>query len=157
MNSFVRRTLLALVVLAPFAKAQAQERRVNDPGAFAIEALGASAGSLIGIGAVALTQKCGVEDLGCVIIKVGAGGAVGAVGSVVGSQLAAAYTGSRRSVLGASVGAIIGTGVGLGVHWLLNSGSDRNLGDKVVVPIFVFSQGIFSALGSRALGRERPR
>jgi hypothetical protein len=130
---------------------------VNDPGAFAIEAFGASAGSLIGIGAVALTQKCGVEDLGCVIIKVGAGGAVGAVGAVVGSQLAAAYTGSRRSVLGASLGAIIGTGVGLGVHWLLNSGSDRNLGDKVVVPIFVFSQGIFSALGSRALGRERPR
>jgi hypothetical protein len=62
---------------------------------------------------------------------------------------------SPRSAGGAALGAVVGTGVGLGVHWLLNSNSDRNLGDKIVVPIFVLSQGVFATLGSRALARER--
>jgi hypothetical protein len=62
-------------------------------------------------------------------------------------------TGNRRSVPGALAGSVVGTGVGLGVHYLLNQGSDRNLGDKVVVPIFALAQGMFAAWGSRVAGR----
>ena len=155
---FIRRLCRAAIgvsLLVSVAEAQAPQPRMSDPSAFSVEVLGASLGSLIGIGAVALTQKCGVEDLGCTILKVGAGGAVGALGATVGSQLASRYTGSRRSVAGAVAGAIVGTGVGLGVHWLLNAGTDRNLGDNIVVPIFVISQGVFTAIGSRAFGRLR--
>jgi hypothetical protein len=38
------------------------------------------------------------------------------------------------------------------VHWLLNEGTDRNLDDAVVIPIFAVSQGVLAALGSRWLG-----
>jgi hypothetical protein len=136
--------------------AAAQEPgRLPDPQAFVLEAAAGSVGSLAGIAIVGLTRECGVEELGCIILTVGAGGALGAVGATIGTTLAARATNSPRSVGGAALGALIGTGVGLGVHWLLNRGSDRNLGDKVVVPIFVLSQGIFSALGSRIVGARR--
>src|SRR6266550_7865161 len=39
------------------------------------------------------------------------------------------------------LGAVAGTGAGLGIHYLLNKGTDRNLGDGPVIPIFVLSQG----------------
>ena len=126
----------------------------NSSGAFVLEALAGSAGSLAGIGIVALGAHCGSgdDDLACIITTIGAGGALGVVGATIGTTLAARYTGSRRSLPGAALGAAVGTGVGLGIHYVLNSNSDRNLGDKVVVPIFVIAQGTFAALGSRLLG-----
>jgi hypothetical protein len=126
----------------------------NTNGAFVIEAVGGSLGSLAGMGLlIGLTKTCDGEDLGCIIKKVGAGGAMGVVGSTVGTTLAAKHTGSDRSVLGAALGGVVGTGAGLGIHWLLNRGTDRNLGDWVVFPIFTLSQGTFAAAGSRLLGR----
>jgi hypothetical protein len=124
----------------------------NSGGAFLVEALGGSLGSLVGVGIVGLSAACGHEDLGCVIYTVGAGGIVGALGATIGTEVAARYTGSKRSVLGAVIGAAVGTGVGLGIHALVNRNSDRNLGDPIVVPIFVMAQGTFAAIGSRMLG-----
>ena len=124
----------------------------NSGGSFVVEALGGSLGSLAGIGVIALTS-CGGDDLGCSIIRVGAGGVTGAIGATIGTALAARYTRSRRSVVGSALGAVVGTGVGLGVHYAFNRNSDRNLGDAVVVPIFVLSQGTFAAIGSRLLGK----
>jgi hypothetical protein len=125
----------------------------NSSGAFALEALGGIAGSLTGMGVVAVASNCDVEDLACTLLTVGAGGALSAVGATVGTTLVARQTGSHRSIPGALVGSVVGTGVGLGVHYLLNRESDRNLGDKVVVPIFAVAQGIFAAWGSRMAGR----
>ena len=125
----------------------------NSPGAFVLEAAGGTAGSLAGMGIVAVASKCGVEDLACTLLTVGAGGALSAIGATVGTTLVARQTGSNRSVPGALLGSVVGTGVGLGVHYLLNRNSDRNLGDKVVVPIFALAQGVFAAWGSRLLGR----
>lgn len=93
-------------------------------GSSPLEVLAGMAESLAGMAIVGRCAECGLVDLGCVIGAVGAGGALGAV-----------------------------AGVGLGVHWLLNRGSDRNVGDTVVIPIFAVAQGIGAALGSRALGR----
>jgi len=136
------------------APVQSSERRITDPKAFAIEAFGGSFGSLVGIGVVGLVSDCDVEDLGCLILSVGAGGMMGAVGATIGTSLAARATNSPRSIPGAALGAVVGTGVGLGVHYLLNRATDRNFDDAAaVVPIFVLSQGIGSAIGSRLLGR----
>lgn len=122
----------------------------NSGGAFLVEAAGGAIGSLVGIGIVALASNCDVEDLRCLILSVGAGGIAGVVGATIGTSVAARQTGSRRSVPGAAVGAILGTGVGMGVHYLLNAGTSRNFDTPwVVVPIFVASQGVFAALGSR--------
>jgi hypothetical protein len=133
-------------------QARAAAVQPDGGGALLIEALGGTVGSLVGIGIIGLTANCGVDDLGCVILNVGAGGLLGAIGATVGTTLAARYTGSRRSVLGAALGAVVGTGAGLGIHYVFNQSSDRNLGDAVVVPIFVVSQGVFAALGSRLFG-----
>jgi hypothetical protein len=144
---------IALVAAEP-ARAQSPQR-TTDPKAFTVEALAGSVGSLVGIGIIGLASTCDVEDLRCILLTVGAGGALGAVGATIGTSLAARAMHSPRSVGGAALGAVVGTGVGLGVHWLLNNSSDRNLGDRIVVPIFVLSQGVFATLGSRALGRAR--
>jgi hypothetical protein len=124
----------------------------NSSGSFFADALSGSIGSLIGVGAVALT-KCHGEDFGCSVLRVGAGGVAGAIGATIGTSIAAHHTNSRRSVIGAALGAVVGTGVGLGVHYAFNHDSDRNLGDAVTVPIFVVAQGTFAAIGSRLLGR----
>lgn len=87
-------------------------------------------------------------------MRAGASGATGAVGASIATYAAARYTGSPRSFGAALLGAIVGTGVGLGVHRLLNKGTDRNLDGWVVVPIFTFARGITSASGSRVLVRR---
>lgn len=122
-------------------------------GNFVIEAGAGALGSLVGIGIVGLASSCGVEDLACIITTVGAGGVLGAVGATVGVSIAARHTGAPHSLIGAALGAVVGTGAGLGIHWLLNRSSDRNLGDAVVVPIFVVAQGVGAAVGGRAGGR----
>lgn len=126
--------------------------RPDGSGAFLLEALSGSLGSLAGIGTVILASDCGFDDLGCEILTAGAAGALGVVGATVATSIAARYTGSRRSMGGALLGAVVGTGAGLGVHWLVNQNSDRNIGDAVVLPIFVISQGVVAALGSRLFG-----
>ena len=124
-------------------------------GAFVLEALGGSLGSLVGIGVVGLTSRCGVDDLACGITSVGVGGVLGVVGATVGTVVVARFLDSPRSAVGAVLGAVVGTGIGLGVHYILNNNSDRNLGDAVVVPIFVLSQGVLAAAGSRLGARRR--
>jgi hypothetical protein len=166
----VRRQLLGALILsagcatsvpgqqaspAAFEPRAPSTRAADDPRAFLLEALGGSVGSLVGIGIVGLTANCGIDDLACVITSVGAGGALGVVGATIGTVLMAQYTGADRSALGALLGAVVGTGAGLGVHYLVNRASDRNLGDAVVIPIFVLAQGTFAAIGSRVIGRSR--
>jgi hypothetical protein len=118
-------------------------------GSLALEVLGGSLGSAIGIGAVVLISDCGVDDLACDIISAGAAGAAGVLGATLGTAFVARQTGAKHSVAGAALGAIIGTAVGLGVHYLINSNSDRNLGDAIVLPIFAVSQGLFAAIAGR--------
>jgi hypothetical protein len=156
LTKFRGHLMVIAVLLALGRPALAQrETRTADPKAFILETLGGSVGSLAGIAIVGLASNCDVEDLRCILLTVGAGGALGAAGATIGTSLAARATNAPRSVAGAALGSVVGTGVGLGVHWLLNRSSDRNLGDKIVVPIFVVSQGLFATLGSRALGRSR--
>jgi hypothetical protein len=149
-----QRWIVAAVIAAGAGRDLAAQAP-NSAHAFAIEALGGAAGSLAGIAVVGLTSHCGAEDLECTILHVGAGGALGVIGAAAGVTLAARHTGSRHSVAGALLGGVAGTALGLGVHYLLNRGTDRNLGDRVVVPIFVLSQGIVAAAGARWLGRAR--
>jgi hypothetical protein len=117
-------------------------------GSVLLEALGGSVGSAVGIGLVLLSE-CGVDDLACEILTVGVAGVAGVTGATLGTALVARQTGARHSTMGAVAGAVLGTGVGLGVHYLLNRNSDRNLGDMIVVPIFAISQGLFAAIGGR--------
>ena len=163
---FIARLALAtsLAASASHARAQRIERAsLHAPaslsltqgsrrGSIPLEMLAGAAGSALGMAVVALGADCGVEDLACGIRRAAGAGAVGAVGATVAVTLTARATDAPASVLGAGLGALVGTGVGLGVHWLLNAGSDRNLDDALVIPIFAVSQGALAALGSRWLG-----
>jgi hypothetical protein len=131
----------------PMTPAGGSQQAPRSP--LALEVLGGTLGSAAGIGAVLLMSDCGVDDLACEIISVGIAGAAGVLGATIGTTLVARRTGAQHSVAGAALGAILGTAVGLGVHYLDNSNSDRNLGDAIVVPIFAISQGLFAAIVGR--------
>ena len=153
----MRRLLLctaAITLAVACAEAQSAGRQSKrDPGAYLLEALGGTAGSFVGMGLVGLVSNCGVDDLVCLLKTVGAGGVAGVVGATVGVSLVARATGSRRSIAGAALGAVVGTGLGVLIHIGLDRGTDRNLDDVIVIPIFTVSQGTIAALGSRLLGK----
>ena len=143
-------TLLAAPVGAQSITPSAATRPSPGSGTLALMALGGSVGSLAGIGLVALASSCGGDDLACTILSVGAGGAAGAIGATVGTMVVARGADVRASTFGAGLGAVAGTAVGLGVHYLLNRGTSRNFDTPgAVVPIFALAQGIFAALGSQ--------
>ncbi|HET9426133.1 MAG TPA: hypothetical protein VFO55_12230 [Gemmatimonadaceae bacterium] len=164
MKRIVAGCMVALAVVASPAEAQSRAAftasapagpAADSRGAFVVEAAGGALGALAGIGAVLLTSRCDVEDLGCGIISIGSAGLVGVIGATAGTTLAARGTGSRSSIGGAIAGSVLGTGVSLGVHYLLNRNSDRNVGDAITLPIFVIGQGVGAALGSRVIGAAR--
>lgn len=73
--------------------------------AFAIEAAGATAGSLLGFGVVYLARdSCGVEDLGCTIKKAGLGIGLSTVGAAAGNHMAGRLGGTNPSGWGAALG-----------------------------------------------------
>ena len=123
--------------------------------ALLLEALAGTSGAAVGIAAVALLSRCGVDDLGCDMATAGAAGLAGVAGATLGTTLAARYTGSRRSAGGAALGALVGTAVGLGVHYAVNRNSDRNIGDAGVYAIFALTQGVAAAVGSRLVGAAK--
>ncbi len=130
-----------------------QSGGASGSGSFALEALGGSVGSALGMIIVGVSADCDVEDLACLIKTIAGAGALGVVGATAGTILVARRNGSPRSVVGAAAGAMVGTGVALGVHWLLDNNSDRNLDDaEFVIPLFAIGQGTFAALGSRLAG-----
>lgn len=84
MRRFMRIAIALLLVAASAATSDAQlaPRPANgivpdSPGALVLESVGASVGSFIGIGAVMLLSDCGVDDLECEILTVGAAGLAG--------------------------------------------------------------------------------
>ena len=139
--------------LTPTPKSAAPDSTTSSGEAFVVEAAGGMLGSAVGIGVVALSTSCGGDDLGCGILKVGSAGIVGAIGATIGTTLAARHTGSRRSVLGAALGAVVGTGAGVTVHYFLTRAGGSSVGDKAAIAAVIVSQGLVSAAGSRLLGR----
>ena len=123
-----------------------QSRRTGNVG---MTVLAGTLGSAAGISSVFILVDCGVEDLGCGIRRAAIAGVAGVVTSTVAVVLSARATRTPYSAPGAFAGALVGTGVGLGLHALINRNSDRNIGDYITLPIFALSQGTLAALGSR--------
>ena len=134
-------------------RSTARDSSTSSGEAFLVESAGGMLGSAVGIGVVALSTSCGGDDLGCGILKVGSAGIVGAIGATIGTTLAARHTGSRRSVLGAALGAVVGTGAGVTIHYFLTRAGGSTVGDRAAIAAVILSQGLTSAAGSRLLGR----
>ena len=119
-------------------------------GSLPLEMLAGSAAAGVAYAVAVYSVDCGVDDLACGILRAGGAGLLGAVFSATAVNMVARRTGAPHSWWGAGLGSLIGLPVGLGVHYLINRNSDRNLDDAIVIPIFAISQGVFATLGSRA-------
>src|SRR3982751_1156884 len=86
---------------------RSEQRPTSSTEAFFVEAAGGVLGAGLGAGIVLLSTSCGGDDLGCGILKIGSAGLVGTIGATVGTTIAARHTGSRRSVAGAALGAVV--------------------------------------------------
>ena len=140
-----------LVLLAHPAGAQETGAR-----AFAIEAAGATAGSLLGFGVVYLARdSCGVEDLGCTIKRAGLGIGLSTVGAAAGNHIAGRLGETNPSGWGAVLGAVVGAAAGVGAWHLFTEELDVANNPAAAIAVYAVTQGLITAAGSRLASRSR--
>jgi hypothetical protein len=140
-----------MLMLADAAGAQTTGAR-----AFAIEAAGATAGSLVGFGVVYLTRDgCGVEDLGCTIKKAGLGIGLSTVGAAVGSHVAGRVGGTNPSGWGGALGAVLGAAAGVGAWHLFTEELDVANSPAAAIAVYAVTQGLITAAVSRLASQPR--
>src|SRR5687767_1438923 len=119
--------------------------------AFAIEAAGGVAGSLIGFGLVYLVDDddCSVEDLACNLENAFLGIALATAGATAGTYLAGRAADTRPSLPGAALGAVAGAVAGIGTWHFFTEELDIVNNTEAAVFVYALAQGILTALGSR--------
>jgi hypothetical protein len=139
---------LALALLLCAVSAQSASAQRTGVGAFAVEAVGGTIGSLVGFGVGAFTvdDQCDDElcfkELGVVLLTASAGATAGAV-------IAGRRADTNPSIVGSAIGSLAGAGAGLALLKVLEE-IDPGLDDGAPAVIaFTVSQGIVTALGSR--------
>ncbi|HEX6252021.1 MAG TPA: hypothetical protein VFZ56_11360 [Gemmatimonadaceae bacterium] len=124
--------------------------------AFAIEAAGATAGSLLGFGVVYLARdSCGVEDLGCTIRKAGLGIGLSTVGAAAGGYFAGRAGGTNPSGWGSALGAVAGAAAGVGAWHLFTEELDVANSPAAAIAVYAVTQGLLTAAVSRLASRSR--
>ena len=154
--------LASLIVLlcVPAVTAEAQKVTRSGVSAFAIEAAGATVGSLAGVGiglAAARIDSCDSEDLACILSGLSVGGLGGVIGATVGDVVVGRSFNTRPSTAGAIVGSLLGAAAGLGVVHLITEEASTRLGRVGGVLVFSTTQGLVTALGSRIGASIRDR
>lgn len=128
--------------------------------ALAIEAAGATVGSLAGVTlglGVSGIDRCDSEDLACILSGLSVGGVGGVVGATVGTLIVGRQLNTRPSTAGAIVGSIVGAAAGLGVVHLMTEEATIKLGRIGGVLVFSATQGLVTAVGSRIGASIRDR
>lgn len=164
--SFASARLVALAGALAFGAAlvsvpaHAQTRDRSGGSAFAIEALGGTAGSLAGVGVGLLlsgawTDRCNNEDLACLLRQIAATGVVSVAGATAGTYIAGRAADTGPSFVGGLLGAVAGAAAGAGVIHLLTEETRVADNNATLAVAYSVTQGIVSALGSRLLSRLR--
>ena len=157
--SFVTRAPCTLALVAALVPAPLAAQAARPAGqAFAIEAAGATAGSLVAV--IATHQianrtrgACPVEDLGCLIRRIGLTGATSLVGAAAGGYLAGRAADTGPSGAGSVLGAAAGVAAGAGALHLVSGNLDVHSRPAIAVTYAVV-QGLATALVSRAMARD---
>jgi hypothetical protein len=113
--------------------------------------VGGVLGSVVGLGAglaIVGPQRCGQDDVGCIVSRLGIAGLFTVAGAAGG-----AFWGGRRvepqpSALGAVLGAAAGAGLGLGLWKLLDEAGYGGDGWTAAVT-FTVPQGVLAGVGTR--------
>ena len=145
---------VALVIVgASFPSASSsQARTTSGSSAFAVETLGATAGSVAGVVlglAVSRPDRCGVDDLECTIRGLGVAGVGSVIGATAGAVVAGRSRDTRPSSIGAFVGAVAGAFAGVGLVHALTEEANLKLERPLTVGVYSLAQGIITAIGSR--------
>ena len=147
-----------IVLLAPHpAGAQRASAAVFGPNrplasgrAYAIEAAGGIAGSMLGWAFIyKMANDCAVEDTGCIIRSAAVGIVISGITAPAGTYFAGKAGGTNPSLLGASLGGIAGAAAGIGVWHLWTE--ELSIGNGTLTGILTYSitQGLVTAAGSR--------
>lgn len=152
-----RRTACVLALFPVLASAAPLAAQQAGGTAFAIEAGGASAGSLVGAvvahrALVATRGACGVEDLGCMLRRLPLLGAASIAGATAGGYGAGRLGDTRPSFGGSVLGATLGVGAGAVMIKGLDEIGVR--GRPVAALAYAASQGLCTAAGSRLFARR---
>lgn len=142
----------AVVSMSAASGASAQQRNASGSNAFAVETVGATAGSVAGVVlglAVSRPDRCGVDDLACTIRGLGVAGVGSVIGSTAGAVIAGRSRDTRPSSVGAFVGAVAGAFAGVGLVHALTEEVNLKLEKPLTVAVYSLAQGVVTALGSR--------
>lgn len=145
--------LVLLLLVVPHAAA-AQRGTRSGADAFVIEAAGATAGSLAGALATHRILEetrgpCDVEDLACLLGRVGVIGIGSAVGAAWSGYALGHATDTDPSGLGSALGAVVGVAVGAAA---VKGLEEMDVRSQWVAAIgYTFVHGIVTAAGSRLL------
>lgn len=119
---------------------------------FLIEFVGATAGSLVGLGLglrIARPDECNNEDLECILRGVGVAGLTSFVGAPAGAVLLGNMAETSPSVWGAWIGSAAGVAAGAGLLKLAEEVDDDTLPVRYSLVVFSGTHGLLTALGSR--------
>jgi hypothetical protein len=146
----LRALLGALALSAAAATGVAGQQRSGGE-AWAIEAGGGAAGSLVGFGVGALMARgdCESEDLECYLDAVGRVVLTASAGATLATWALGRATGTEPSLLGTALGSLAGAFAGAGVIKLLDEASSGGGDGGGAVIGFSIAQGAVTALGSR--------
>jgi hypothetical protein len=148
-----------VLALIPSVASHAQREPRRGTGAFAIEAVGGTAGSLAGVGlGLAISRandECGSEDLACQLRQAATTGTVSVIGATAGAFLAGRTATTEPSVAGSLLGAVAGAAAGVGVIHLLTEETKLARNNGTLVVAYSVTQGVVSALGSRIVAAVR--
>ena len=155
MLTSLTRTIVLTLLLPTVATAQ-QAR--SSASAFAIEASGAAVGSFTTAVAAHIAMReirgpCGVDDLECLIGRLGVLGVASTVGAAAGGYFAGRQAGTAPSGPGSVVGAVLGVAAGVGAAQLLEEMNIR--GTWVAGLSYSLAQGLVTAAGSRLFASRR--
>jgi hypothetical protein len=154
------RKLLAFsfIGVATLTEPAAAQSRASFTRAFTAEAaggiLGSAAGAVVGL-TISEVDECGVDDLGCTIKGLGVAGIGSVIGATAGTMLAGKWADSRPSLPGAIVGSLLGAVAGAAVIHGLTEEVNLHLDKPLTVAVYSITQGIVTALGSRAAASLR--
>lgn len=151
--------VLSATVAAPGGAQAPTNAGLRGTAAFGVEAAGGIAGSAIGFGTVVLlaADDACQEDLRCILGNAALALTAATVGAAVGTYAAGTAFDTRPSGAGAIIGALIGAAAGVGADHLLREEAGLDLGEGVTVAAFAVTQGVLTALASRAGAALRRR
>jgi hypothetical protein len=155
----MRRFLVTIAMLAAPALTSAQRAEMTGFHAFTVEAAGGAVGSAIGLGVViAAVGDCDTDDtVRCALLPAAAALLAGTALSATGAIVTGRANDTEPSVPGAILGAIAGAFAGIGVDHLLREELNAHHNRGATVLTIALTQGITTALGSRAFAAARQR